>query len=126
MDEVLDAYPDTDLLPKKETNEFVGASWNYARCQNAVASYYNIHEQLKIFDVTIKTHWTLHCALQGKFLNPRKSWNFAGEDFMHKCRLLHKTCCVGNNALQSTNKFGQKYCYALSILFQRLEEDTYM
>lgn len=126
MDEVLDAFPDTDLLAEKELADFQQATWNYARCQNAVASYYNVQEQLKIFDITIKTHWTLHCGLQAGYLNPRKSWNFAGEDFMHHCRILHKSTCVGNTPLQSINRFGQKYCHAISIVFQMLEDGTYM
>ena len=123
MDVVLDNHPDVDVLPQDALDEFVNASWNYASCQNAVAAHYN-RLGFSIFDVAIKTHWTLHCAMEAPFLNPRRSWNYIGEDFMFKCRELHAACCKGCTPASSVNKFAGKYCHAIGHTLALLETDT--
>tara|TARA_B110000196_G_scaffold313756_1_gene320891 strand:+ start:626 stop:1255 length:630 start_codon:yes stop_codon:yes gene_type:complete len=126
MDEVLDSFPDSDVLPPDALKEFVDASWDYAKFQNGLADFYNKTHAYWIFDVTIKTHWTLHCAMEAPFLNPRLSWNFAGEDFMMKCRELHQSCCKGNSPAQSITKFATKYSHAVQQIFQQYENGTRM
>jgi len=93
MDAVLDVYPDCDVLPEHAVQDFVSASWQYAQCQKAVADHYGKRLGYMIFDITVKTHWTLHCAIEAAFLNPRFSWIFSGKDFMMNCSQLHATCC---------------------------------
>ena len=60
MDEVLDAYPDVDVLPKHAVEDFVNASWQYAQCQNAAADHYNKKLGYFLFDITTKTYCTVH------------------------------------------------------------------
>lgn len=120
MDTVLDNHPDVDVFPTCALDDFVEASWNYARCQNAVAVHYN-RLGLFLFDVTIKTHWTLHCAMEAPFLNPRHGWNYIGEDFMYHSRVLHATCCKGNSPASSVNKFAGKYGRAMEHTLTLLE-----
>lgn len=121
IDDILDHYSDVDVLPKHAVKEFQCASWTYAQCQNAAADHYNQVLGFLVFDVTIKTHWTLHCAIEAAFLNPRYSWNYIGEDFMMKCRELLASCCKCNTAASSMNKFAGKYCYALEHMFKLLD-----
>jgi len=122
MDVILDTFVDWDSLPADAARDFSEASWGYARCQQAVSDHYNRTLGLYIFDVTIKTHYMLHQALQAKWFNPRKIWNYAGEDFMHKSKVLLESCVKGNSAPQSQNKFGDKYRYALHYMFTEFEE----
>ena len=121
IDEILDLWADVDVLPKHAVKEFQSACWTYAQCQNAAADHYNRVLGFLVFDVTIKTHWTLHCAIESAFLNPRYSWNYSGEDFMMKCRELLASCCKGNTASSSVNKFAGKYWYALEHMFKLLD-----
>ena len=119
MDNILDGYPDVDVWPNDALKVFVDASWNYARCQNAVAAHYNRFGFL-LFDVTIKTHWTLHCAMEAPFLNPRRSWNYIGEDFMSKSRDLHTSCCKGNSPASSATQWGTHLlCLTLVVTSER-------
>ena len=122
MDDILDAFPDVDSLPADAARGFSEASWGYAMCQSAAADHYNRVEGMYIFDVTIKTHYMLHQALQAGGLNPRKIWNYSGEDFMHKAKELLESCVKGNCAPQAQNKFGAKYRYALHYMFREFEE----
>ena len=124
MDEILHTHSDADVLPDEACNNFVAASWQYARLQSAVADHYNNKEGLLLFDVTIKTHWTCHCAMEAPFLNPRLSWNYSGEDFMGHCRLLHQTCSKGNDGPGSIKKFAEKYCRGLQMVFEQFQNGT--
>ena len=120
MDSILDLYPDADRLPAADANAYRDAAYGYARTQGALADFYNEESggALMLFDITAKTHWMLHGADNALYLNPRLSWNYAGEDFMGKVKVLHASCCRGNSAAMSTNKFASKYCFALHLIFQ--------
>ena len=124
MDEILHAFPHVDVLPDGLGREFAEQSWLYCRCQNAAADYYNKGEdQLLIFDVTIKTHYTCHCALDAVFLNPRRGWNFLGEDFMKDCKTLMAACMRGNGMAGASVKFMDKYVVCLHLMFQDCGKD---
>jgi hypothetical protein len=123
MDDILHTHQDADVLPTADCDKFVAASWQYARLQSAVADHYN-KEGFLLFDVTIKTHWTCHCAMEAPFLNPRLSWNYSGEDFMGHCRWLHQSCSKGNDGPESVNKFAAKYCRGLQMIFEQFENGT--
>lgn len=105
MDGISDSHSDEDKLPLSAGQSFVNASWQYCRCQNAVAYHWNNNCGLMIFNVTIKTHWTLQHAMEALFFNPRKTWNLSGEDFMHKCKVLMAACTRGNSGPHSVAKF---------------------
>ena len=128
MDEILDAYPLADTLPADAAKDFKDATWHYAKCQNAAANWYNKSEeggQLTVFDVTIKTHMSLHGGLRSGHLNPRRTYNYIGEDFMHKTKTLMESCVPGNSAAASTLKHMEKYCTALDISLQQIECDVF-
>lgn len=122
MDQILDRYPDVDKLPDAEGIAYRDAAYNYARAQSACASHFNRQHggSLMIFDITAKTHWMLHGADNALFLNPRLSWNYSGEDFMGKTKVLQASCCRGNSAGHSCNKFAEKYGCALHFTFKEL------
>ena len=100
MDSIIDLYPDADILPAADANAYRDAAYGYARTQGALADFYNGESggALMLFDITAKTHWMLHGADNALYLNPRLSWNSAGEDFMGKVKVPHASCCRGNNA----------------------------
>lgn len=124
MDEILDLHAQFDKLPADAAKNYTDAAYSYARAQAACADHWNREHGggLMIFDVTCKTHWLLHGADDAAFLNPRLSWNYAGEDFMGKCKVLQASCCKGNSVAKSTNKFAVKYSYALHLIFQEFED----
>ena len=65
MDNILDGYPDVDVWPNDALKVFVDASWNYARCQNAVAAHYN---RFGFFFLMLPSRHTGHCTVQWKLL----------------------------------------------------------
>ena len=111
IDEALDQHPEADLLPLKSLEDFVENCWLYAKCQNACADHFNTKVGLMVFDVTIKTHWMLHAALDAHLLDPRRDWNYCGEHFMNVGKVFMQTCAKGNSGSKSMNTLIEKYSY---------------
>lgn len=121
MDAILEEYRDFDVLPTAAAHEFMQCSFGYAQSQTACAGHYGTKDGLYVFDITIKTHYTLHQGMTAGDLNPRLSWNFAGEDFMHKIKILLATATHGNDASTSLVKCMQQYEVALYHQFAEFE-----
>ena len=121
MDSILHAHPEDDVLPDVAAREFKTSSWTYAQCQNAVGAYFNRAMKAMVFDVTIKTHYTLHCAQRSHHLNPRKGWNFIGEDFMAKIKKLLSSCTSRNTMPGSVLALMGKYRAAIHFQFMELD-----
>ena len=79
-----------------------------------------------LFDATIKTHMTCHCALRAHLHNPRREWNFAGEDFMHYMKVLMGSCMKGNSMAGATVKHMEKYVFALHTMFREFDRDLFI
>ena len=122
MDEILSAHPEKDVLPPDAATSFIAASWMYLQSQNAAAAHFNVIRKLMIFDVTIKSHYTAHCARRAHFLNPRRAWNYMGEDFMHYCRQMLGECMQGNDMSRATVKLLEKYVRGIHIDFSRMND----
>ena len=69
-----------------------------------------------LFHITIKFHYLLHVALVTKFINPRLSWNYAGEDFMRIVKKLLVSCQSGTPARLIARKALRKYAHGMTSL----------
>ena len=50
---------------------------------------------LPLIAITLQLHYMLHGARATKFLNPRLSWCFQGDDYMQHMRVLAHSCLRG-------------------------------
>ena len=129
IDEILATYPDADVLPLAAATEYKDEFWLFAKSQNAAALHFNKAPnggQLMVIDVTIKTHMNLHGALRAGHLNPRKSYNYSGEDFMQKNKTLMQSCVKGNGAITSAVKHMEKYAFALHMVLSQINASLYI
>ena len=62
-DTVLDRNRGVNILPDDDKVLFQRSVWNFLDVQNAVASVYSAANP-KLFDVTIKSHYCAHSAIQ--------------------------------------------------------------
>ena len=62
-DTVLDRNRGVNILPDDDKVLFQRSVWNFLDVQNAVASVYSAANP-KLFDVTIKSHYYAHSAIQ--------------------------------------------------------------
>ena len=85
---------------------------------NALGSYYAdlVGDAKRLFNVTIKAHYVIHCVLDAEHINPRLTWCYAGEDMMFRVRRLLATCTYNTLTSESIRKFVQKYVFGVHLL----------
>ena len=67
-----------------------------------------------LFLATIKTHYLAHiCECE---LNPRKTWNYSGEDMMQRVKELASASVRGTQGHMVHNKVLAKYCLAMHLM----------
>ena len=104
-------------LPATEAQQFMQVTSDFLLLLNSIALHYNQTLGLNLFDITIKCHQLLHCALQAQYIHPRLTWNYAGEDYMKHCRRLILACSRGTGMYDMSHKFIERYLFALHWAF---------
>lgn len=80
VEELLTQFKDSDRLIGEAAIEFEKAGLEYLVLMNSLNSHYVESEQLPLFAVTGKCHYLAHCLINAKFLSPRRTWCYLGED----------------------------------------------
>ena len=114
LEDMLDEHRELVCYPEPIAREFEGHTWSYCRLLNALSADFASSGQ-RLFDLTIKAHMLIHCARQSRNLNPRMTWCYSGEDFMHKIRTLAGSCLVGTKPWKYGTKFVKQYLVGLAM-----------
>lgn len=110
MDRVLGEYPPSvPTLPPEAAQRFATAIWTFLACQNALCRHFVEGQGRKLFSITIKSHMLAHLALRAQVGNPRSSWCYTGEDWMHHLRRLASSSSRGTSERQLSSKIMDKY-----------------
>ena len=119
MNNLIDHYPSQDFkFSNEDYAQFQEMTWTYLRLYTSLAKTYMQGGYL-LFDVTIKCHYLAHMMMQAEWLNPRLTWTFAGEDFMHFMKLLAQSCVRGTRSPKVAAKILSKYRFALELRLAR-------
>ena len=120
MNALIDEYPAKEVrLNGQDYEKFKDMTWTYLRLYSTLASHF-MGRGLLLFDLTIKSHYLAHVMFQAEWLNPRLSWTFAGEDFMHIMKILAQSCVRGTKGPMVASKMLAKYRVTLQLRFQRV------
>lgn len=71
----------------------------------------------KLFNVTQKAHFMQHISMLARFLSPRLTWCFCGEDMQRRISHLCKACVNGQQPSQSVLKLIARYRLGLHLTF---------
>ena len=112
LDEILDEHTGF-ILPASVADEFLSNAVRYVQHNSLLANYLG----LPLFNITMKLHYMLHGARNAKFLNPRVSWCFQGEDYMQHMRVLAHSCLRGLSMEQAQSKLLDKMLVAMHASF---------
>ena len=118
MESILCDYREDFALPGEAAAQFKEAAFGLVQLQTQIAEHF-IDSDVRLFDITSKTHMMLHCALIAKHLNPRVVWCFTGEDMMKHSQLLAKSCVKGTPNQAASVKMAQHYRVGLDLKFQK-------
>ena len=120
MNELIDEYPSTLFrFSAEDFEKFKQMTWVYLRLYTALAKTF-MNEGKLLFDITVKSHYMAHLMIQSEWLNPRLSWTFAGEDFMHIMKILAQSCVRGTQGPKVAAKMLAKYSLTLDLRFQKV------
>lgn len=115
IDQVLEANRNEWKLEGDALGTFQRAVCIFLHMQNELGYYYPLHEGLSLFNVTQKSHYLMHSALQAEYINPRLCWCFGGEDFMHASKQIAHQACQASPAALAGEKTVQQYCIGLHL-----------
>ena len=100
-------------LPTAVANALFNTALLHAQTQNLLRN----DENLQLFNITMKCNYFIHCAFRAKHLNPRKSWCFMGEDYMHHTKVLAGTCLRGSSMETASRKMMEKLRCGMQLNF---------
>ena len=115
MDEVLDDHAPSAgyfTLPTEAAATFREATSVFLCSFRALDIEFKLSKR---FNWTIKAHHLGHIALRCSDLNPRCSWNYMPEDYMHKIKILVQSCCRGVKIEALSEKVTIKIAIQLGI-----------
>ena len=115
IDNILDINKDAHALPVHDADLYAKTVFDYLAAQNACATKFQGHPY-KIFDITVKSHYLAHSAVQAQYINPRCGWCYAGEDMMAKSKRLLASCVVGNSPFTVGLKCTEKYLLGIHCM----------
>jgi hypothetical protein len=113
MEQLVDENASVYVWPAAVAEEFASAAHNLLALQTALAQHYHPQGVL-LFSTTIKSHYLLHVAMLSRHLNPRLAWCYAGEDLMHRVRVLVSAAQRGTGPALVPSKVLRKYLWGLS------------
>ena len=70
---------------------------------------------VSLFNITSKTHFTLHSIFLAKDLHPSLTWCFKGESMMKKMQTVFKSCLAGNKHFNVGRMSAVKFRHLLYI-----------
>ena len=94
LDEIADAHSVAHVLRGPQLEQFRNSLRRLLLCFSAAVTHYE-SEGLKVFNLTVKSHFLAHLGSQVTWLHPRHSWCYSGEDFVRHMKWLTKTCTPG-------------------------------
>ena len=102
-DEILSRHKRDWTLPANELIRFQDAMWDFVQLQDELSVAAG-QRGLKLFNVTIKSHYLCHIALQCEHMSASQTWCYMPEDFMARMKKIASTCLVGNNVFGTSEK----------------------
>jgi hypothetical protein len=94
LEHMLVEHADLIKFPTLVADDFLSTTVDLLLLATALAKHYNEMGR-KLWDITPKAHYLFHCAYNARFLNPRLSWCYSGEDYMQKIKRVAQSCVRG-------------------------------
>ena len=118
LEEILIVNRQDLALPEEDAKKFQHL------CTGMLLLLSNIAEHFiadKLFNLTQKSHFMQHISLLARFLSPRLTWCFMGEDMQRRISTLAKACVNGQRPGQTIGKMMVRYRIALHLQFLKHE-----
>ena len=112
IEETLIVYRLETALPPAEADKFEHTVTTMLLLLSSIAEHFLAE---RLFNITQKAHFLQHLSLLSRFVSPRLTWCFQGEDMQKRMSCLAKTCVNGQRAGQTIGKMLARYRLALHL-----------
>jgi len=99
-------------MPEAPADELVKTGLGMAQVHAMLMDHYQ-GEGRRLYNMTSKTHFSIHSLLLAKFVHPAMTWCYKGESTMHRLQVLWKACLPGCKHWQVGMKAALKERYLL-------------
>ncbi len=79
---------------------------------------------IRAFNITTKTHFSLHSLQLCSYIHPYAVWCFKGEGQMRVCARIWKSCLHGAKHWAVSNRAASKFRHRLHIMFDKIVQDA--
>ena len=117
MESIMDEYKDEFVLPPEAAATFKESAYGFCGLTTQLGHHFHAQGH-RLFNYTIKFHYLCHLGDAAAFWNPRKSWCYAGEDLMHKVKLMIQGAQRGARPHVVVAKVLNKYVFGLGLRLQ--------
>jgi hypothetical protein len=114
VEELLDRPVASHRLPPEVSEEIRTSVDAMLALVSAVGRHYKV-EGRSLFHYTIKNHYLQHLSLRMWRMNPRASWCYSGENFMHVIKRIVGACVKGAGGVNVVNKATKKFVCGMAI-----------
>ena len=114
VDRILDRNATSYVLPEDDANELLRNAFEFCQVLTKLIRYYH-PLNCNYFHMTIKTHWFLHFALIGLYINPAIGSCHLGEDFMKIVKRLTMSSASALDRAKCSQKAMRKYVKGLRL-----------
>ena len=121
MEEMMKQFQHELAFPEAEANTFKDYAFGMAQLHRELYLHFSQEEGQQLFADIPKAHMLLHACLQSKFINPRLTWCYKGEDAMKIARTLAGSCAKGVSGPQVSVKMVSKLRLAWHLRLKALE-----
>ena len=90
-------------IPQAQYDKVFQTGLTMAQLHKQLSEHFEA-EDIKIFNVTSKTHFALHSLQFSKYIHPFLLWCYKGESTMHRAQTLWKSCLPGSKHWQASKK----------------------
>ena len=116
LETILQDHKGCNALPPEEAAVFEQSCQKMCHLQCLLYDHFCKEDYIntpRLFPVTAKLHALVHISKLSRYINPQKVWCFAGEDFMHVCKILCKQCVHGTKPQLAPAKMVEKFRLAM-------------
>lgn len=114
IESILDRFSDCFGLTADAAESFNGSCWAIFQLTTSLAHFYH-GRNIMLFNLTIKFHYMLHLGLICRYINPRRTWCYVGEDFMKRMKHLIQASHYGASPVLVVSKVMRKYVLGLGL-----------
>ena len=114
LETILQDHKGCNALPPEEAAVFEQSCQKMCHLQCLLYDHFcNEENTPRLFPVTAKLHALVHISKLSRYISPHKVGCFAGEDFMHVCKILCKQCVHGTKPQLPPAKMVGKFRLAM-------------